>query len=281
MAQDLRRFADHISLPTLPPVVQRLTELIEQPDSGPAEAGSLINQDPPLAGSVLRIANSSFYGLIQPCVTADQACTVLGLRLVRTIVLQASVIREYEHLRDLGLDLEALWKRCSLVGRVCSFLARKSSSTSMPRPDEAHLIGLLQDVGQLVLLDALGMEYVDFHRLAHSQHVSLQQVERQKLATDHAALGGSVAKAWGLPQTVSAAIQRHHSECESDLDSPAVYLITTSNKLVELAGEGRLEEARQLLPPATEKRLGISAQELQDALKQVRELLRSTGSEAA
>ncbi len=78
-------------LPSLPAVV---TELLESFEDEHANAGAIahkIAQDQALAAKVLRVANSSFYGLRGKVVTVQDAMVVLGFRNVRPLVMAAGV----------------------------------------------------------------------------------------------------------------------------------------------------------------------------------------------
>src|SRR5205085_316330 len=90
--------AKSLSIPTLPIVVQKVEALLRDPKVGTREIGSLVAEDPPLAAKVLKIANSSYYGLREHCVSTEQATAVLGMRVLRNVVTQAAVIKQFEHL---------------------------------------------------------------------------------------------------------------------------------------------------------------------------------------
>ena len=90
----------NLSIPTLPEVVLRINELIERPDTGCSEIGTLVAEDAPLATKVLRLANSAYYGLAAECTSMEHASTVLGVRVLKNIVTQISVIQKFEHLDE-------------------------------------------------------------------------------------------------------------------------------------------------------------------------------------
>ena len=260
-----------LKVPTIPLVVQCLEALIASSDAGAEEVGALINRDPPLAGKVLRIANSSFYGLEERCASVEKACAVLGLKLVRTIVLQAAVIRQYEHLRGLGFDLENLWRHSVLVGQVCSILARSSKLPESLRPDEAYLAGLLHDVGQVVLLDHLREEYIALHHRAKAQGLPLFLVERRDLGTTHADVGAALADAWGQSPFVKAGIQLHHGRREDDVTIPAACLTIKANLLVERAREDTSSAALEAFDPTALKILALETAAVEEAVAYVRD----------
>jgi HD-like signal output (HDOD) protein len=270
-----------LRIPTLPSAVARLTELIDTPDAGSAEVGALIKQDPPLAGKVLRIANSSFYGLHEPCTSIEQASAVLGLRLLRNIVVQTALIDRYAHLQELGLDIEQLWRRSVLVGQAASILSRRSRGAGLPGPDEAYLTGLLSDVGQVVLLDNLGEKYAELQLQAMNRNQALFLAERRDLGTTHADAGAIAAASWVLPNSVRVGIQLHHGRREADFAIPPVYLVIRAGRLVDCVLAGDKARATEEVDARAEQTLGITGEAVAEAIEHVHANLRSPLSEAA
>jgi HD-like signal output (HDOD) protein len=268
-------------VPTLPALVQRLTQLIDEPDTGTAEVGALIKEDPPLAGRVLRIANSAFYGLKEPCTSIEQASTLLGLCLLRNLVVQAALIEGQAHLKTLGLDLDLLWHRSVLTGRISAMLSRKARCPLLPSPDEAYLTGLLHDIGQVVLLDNLGTEYVALHESARRQELPLHLAERRELGMTHADVGAIVANAWGLPNVVRLGIEIHHGRRASDYAIPGIYLAIRSGHILDRVSAGTLTAALEPLDASAEKQLGITPEAVGEVIEYVRANLVLTLPDAA
>jgi HD-like signal output (HDOD) protein len=248
----------NFKVPTLPSVVQRLAELIDDPDTGIGQVAALVGQDPPLAGKVLRIANSTFYSLSERCTSVEGACAILGMRTVRAICVQAAVIQQYAHLRKLGFDLEALWRHSVLVAHAAKRLATRAKAAGVPKSDEAYLAGLLHDVGQMVLLDNMGELYVAVHQRARAAGLDLAVVEENDLGLTHADIGASVATSWSLSKDVRAGILLHHTRRAADLASPAVALTRAANLLVERACADDGAGAAAALDAATLKTLGLA-----------------------
>lgn len=270
-----------LRLPTLPAHIERLTAMIDAPDACTAEVGALIKQDPSLALKVLRTANSAFYGLGEPCLSIEQASTVLGLRLLRSIVIHAALLQKYEHLEDIGLDLERLWKRSVLVGQAGALISSDSNSLVLPSPDEAYLTGLLADIGQVILLDSIGSEYVEIHARAQDHNLPLHLVERRDLGTTHADVGAMLASAWGLPLEVRLGIEWHHGRRASDFQVPAVYLVQRAGQIADRVVAGQLAEAASPMDAQLEQQFGLRAQAVALAIAHVRDSERKSRSEAA
>src|SRR5688572_864083 len=137
---------ENFTIPTMPSVVERITRLVENPDVGLKDIAQIVAEDAPLAAKVLKIANSTYYGLRERCISTQQAAAVLGLRVLRNVVTQASVIKQYEHLGNQGIDLDELWRHSIVMAQSCSFLVRRCKNPIDLKPEEAYVCGLLHDL---------------------------------------------------------------------------------------------------------------------------------------
>jgi HD-like signal output (HDOD) protein len=247
----------NLRVPTLPPVVEELTRLIEDPRSGVGDVAHRISIDAPLAGKVLQLANSSAYGLRERCNSIERAAAVLGMRTLRSVVVHACVFQEYERLSQGSFDLDALWRHSGRTAQVCSLLAKSSSAPGAPGPDDAYVCGLLHDVGQVVLLDNFGERYVAAHAKAKRERLSLPIAELTELGVQHAEVGGRVLKSWGFSSVLQAAVRLHHAQSELESLPPAVVLLVKANAIVELFEAGGFDGLSEVLDPAIQRLLGL------------------------
>jgi putative nucleotidyltransferase with HDIG domain len=260
-----QRVPESLTIPTLPIIVQRVNQLIDDPRAGTREIGTVLAEDAPLAAKVLRIANSAYYGLQEPCMSAQQASSVLGVRALRNAVAQAAVIRQFDHLRSTGFDMDALWRHSILTAQACSHLAYKSSVVELT-PDEFYSCGLLHDIGKVVMLDKLGDRYADIVRRSEVTEIPLHVAERDELGYDHTDVGSIVAERWGLPIPVAAAIQFHHGPREAVRDSAVVSLVANTNLIVHHVTDGDLAAAASIIDSQTASFLGLRPDSIADTI---------------
>ncbi|MEZ5979252.1 MAG: HDOD domain-containing protein [Planctomycetota bacterium] len=251
-----KALGNQVSIPTLPVVVERINRMMLDPEVGLRELGKAIAQDAPIATKVLRIANSAFYGLREKVVSTEHAASVLGLRVLKNLVLQASVISKFEHLSKNGVfDLDAQWKHSIVVGHLCQELTRSSSLGFALAPDEFYSCGLLHDIGKVVLLDNLGADYVESIKRAQKAGRPLFEIEDEDLGFDHSGVGARVAQHWGLPEVLVTAIGRHHEHLVELLrEEPAAAVVHVANTIAhrlleEGAADGRTAIAAIPLSP--------------------------------
>ena len=153
--------SNKLTIPTLPEVVLKVQELIEDPDAGTREIGELVAKDAPLAAKVLRVANSAYYGLPGRCISAEHACTVLGVQALRSIVMQVAVMQTFGRVfSESVFDIQQIWDHSIQSAKLSSFLAERVQHRTQLNPAEFYICGLLHDIGKIVLLNALDTSYV-------------------------------------------------------------------------------------------------------------------------
>jgi putative nucleotidyltransferase with HDIG domain len=194
-------------LPSLPTVVSEVLESFEDENTDGGAIGQKIGQDQALSAKVLRVANSSFYGLQGKVVTVQDAMVVLGFRNVRTLVMAAGVTGSFPAVAAGWFDLRAFW----IHGIVTAACARSFAGDAGIDPDRAFTAGLLHDIGRVVLATCLPDHYrgVAEYRARHDCYPI--EAERQVLGLDHAAVGGALTERWKFAPVIQQAVAGHHS----------------------------------------------------------------------
>ena len=108
-----------------------------------------IAADPAFTSEVLRTVNSPFFAPLEPITTARRAVFMLGWRQLRNLALSFAV---RESLRDSPIPqvlLQQFWSQAALRATACKQLSQLQSRGDA---EEAFTVGLLQDVGFLVLM---------------------------------------------------------------------------------------------------------------------------------
>jgi putative nucleotidyltransferase with HDIG domain len=194
-------------LPSLPAVVAELIESFEDENADGGGIAQKIGQDQALCVKVLRVANSSFYGLQGKVVTVQDAMVVLGFRNVRTLVMAAGVAGSFPAVAAGGFDLRAFWMH-GIVTAVC---ARAFAADAGINPDRAFTAGLLHDIGRVVLASCFPEHYrrVAEYRARHDCYPI--EAERHVLGLDHAVVGSALTERWKFAPVIQQAVAGHHA----------------------------------------------------------------------
>ena len=248
-----RLAGDVATLVSLPEVVVRINELVEDPQSSAEDIGRVVAQDTALTARLLTLANSALFGLSRKVDTIGRAIAVLGTHQVRDLTLGLSAARAFNGIPNSLVSMGSFWHHSVL----CAVAARLvAGSCVRGRPDSSFVAGLLHDVGQLVLFNKLPEQ----SRTALAMTVmapdepDLHVCEQRILGFDHAAVGGALARRWRLPPSLAESIEFHPEPARArshPLDVAVVHIANSVAVLAELESE-RWEDAAVVQPVAWE-----------------------------
>ena len=195
------------TLPSAPAVVVRILELSREGEASIDEIAQVISRDPALIAKLLRVSNSAFYGIRYEVTTINRAISVLGINTTLSLALSFSLVKHLRKSDSKGFDANAYWRRSAIAaaaGRALAELLNKSMR------EELYLSGLLQDIGMLVLNEAIPQAYDPLVAAAKGSHQKLIELEREKLGVDHAAVGAWLLELWNLPEKYQLAVKTSH-----------------------------------------------------------------------
>jgi diguanylate cyclase (GGDEF)-like protein len=195
-------------LPTLPGIAMRLLEAVQKEDPDLNEIGNIISTDPPLSAEVLKIINSSFYGLPSKITSVYHAINMLGINAVKNLALSFSLVKKFSLDSSAGFDYTFFWKDSLISAAAAKLLAEKI----LPKfSEDAFFLGLLHNIGILALLQCMPKQYSLVLKEMQNSDYAYHEAENQILGFNHMDVGQYLVKTWGLPETFSTPIGRHHN----------------------------------------------------------------------
>ncbi len=193
------------ALPTLPDVYVRLTALLNDPEGAVGEIADLIREDASLTMQVLKMVNSSFFGLVRTISTLDEALKFIGLNTLRSLIL-AHKIYALDDVRYTNLNgpLQHLWQHSIQTAQLSEGLVRGRDD----RPFEAYasIAGILHDVGRYLIMTQM----YDSWKEIQARGGDYLKAEYEVLGVSHAEIGAYLASLWGLPLAIVESIYFHH-----------------------------------------------------------------------
>jgi len=229
-------------VPTLPAIVARALEILNQPNASAESAARLIGQDLALSAKVLRLANSAFYGIPRSIASVDQAIVILGFQTVRSLVMSASVLKILGKGGKSSLDRKMVWRHSVATALASRIVVRKVGRRLGLDIEAAFMASLLHKIGVLILDGAEHAEYnMILEEAALEEAQPLPLLERKHLQIDHAALGGMLAEKWGLPEELRDPIAHHLSPATAPTQGELAAVVQLSSYLAESVGFGAFE----------------------------------------
>jgi diguanylate cyclase (GGDEF)-like protein len=256
------------SLPSLPGVAVEVLELSRDPDVPMKRIAKAVEHDQALAAKILKTVNSSYYGLSQPCSTISRAMGYLGLSTVKSLVLGFSLVDCFKGEADDSFDYEGHWQRALYSAAGARLIAQRGNARC--DPDEAFIGGLMQDVGQLAMLLALGDEYMRVVVGLQKSHELIGEAEREQLGVDHGEVGAQLTEKWRLPAGMIAVVRHHHSESKAPPEHLEMVRVVVLSRMISVmlhgsAGASAVREVRETAREwfgFDEKTLGVVIEEL-------------------
>jgi HD-like signal output (HDOD) protein/GGDEF domain-containing protein len=262
-----------------PTVAMEVVRLAEEPRVDAQAIKKCVEQDPALACKLLRVVNSSLFGLNRPVADLNQAIGLLGIKPLKLLVLGFS-LPDALFAEVAARELRWYWTN-TLTRAVAARLI--SEQLWHQAGDEAFIAGLLQDIGILVLMRELGEPYVKFLSGAIEEKCSLAALEQDTIGFDHSQLSAALLAHWQLPQRIVDAIatpKRHArlsrmSPPEGDLPQ----MLHLAEQLVQVVGQQRFKllpellEAGKVYRGMTRQKLAELVECLQPQVDQLAEVL--------
>lgn len=188
-------------LKPFPAVARRIATELASPDWSTHRVATMMESDPSLAGTILKIANSTFYAANgRTSQDVREAVVKIGGQRVRELVMGLATL---QLLNGRGRLARKCRDHCAGTAAISRVLA---GVAGIP-PGSLFVAGLLHDAGRLLLMESGEIEYDKIDRLSKEDQ-ALE--ERRILGFDHAVLGGHVLKAWGMIEPVPKLVAWHH-----------------------------------------------------------------------
>jgi len=194
-------------LPTLPTILQRVAEMVNNPKTSALQLSRVILDDQAMTARLLRLVNSPFYGFPRRIATVTEAVTILGFHAVRNLILTASVVDLLSASETSDFSPTRLWEHSVAVAVGGGLLARYTRHEDR---EELFVAGLLHDVGKLVLHQFLPADFVQALTLARKEDLPLREAEQRTFGYTHDQVGRLLVERWKLPVRLTEAIAYHH-----------------------------------------------------------------------
>ena len=219
----------NIAIPTLPAVIQELSNLLANPAHQVSQVSAVIESDMGLAAAVLRVVNSSLFGLAGNVQTVLHALTYLGTHEVAAITLQMGLRAAFPR----SPELDALWERSAARSRVMTQLG----TALRVDPWVAHAAGLFEECSKAILFRHAPDRYRAV-LAAGQDDQALIFLEHRAFGVSHDLLGAAMCETWGLAPGAVRSV-RHHVAAQAELQWPRngpEHAITALSVLAQAVG---------------------------------------------
>lgn len=202
------------SFPALPLIVTKVMAVTADPESSAEDLMEVILPDQSMCATILKIANSAFFGIPREVSTMERALMVLGFEEVRNIVIGKALFGAFPKLgKEFQESVTLFWQHAF----TCGLTAKIMGETMSISPSELFVAGLIHDIGKLAMLTLFGDKYPLLRELTEPGRSDSAAEELADFKTSHDRVGLRLANRWLLPEKLTMAIGHHH--CPGDAPS--------------------------------------------------------------
>lgn len=272
------REISHIA--TLPEITLKIIDLVEDPSSTAQDLHEVISGDPALSSRILKVVNSSFYGLPGQIASINRAIVMLGLNAVKNIAIAASLAKLFRG-GELTPEFSAkdLWTHSNAVAAASKLIA---DELKLGLGDEAYLAGLIHDIGLMVemqfdrnkLIEVVEKTGLDDEG---TPVLNMLEVEQAVFGADHQDFGAALCEKWKFPAPFALVTGYHHRPHEAPGEKRTlVAVVAAADRMAaKVVGRFRLNldstqiprdilELLKLSPEQVEKLEGKLAAEIEE-----------------
>jgi len=264
------REISHIA--TLPEITMKIIDLVEDPKSTAQDLHQVISNDPALCSRILKVVNSSFYGLPGQIGSINRAIVMLGLNAVKNIAIAASLAKLFRG-GDVTANFSArdLWKHANATAAGAKMISDK---LKFGLGDEAYLAGLIHDIGIMVEMQydrnmlVKVIEQIEVDGDGRPDRC-MREAELAVFEATHEDFGIGLCTRWKFPASFKAVSGFHHRPLEADeAHRKLVAVVAAADHLAAQIGFGfRLDIQDETIPEELASFLGLTP-ELIDELRE-------------
>lgn len=261
-----------IRIPPRPGMLADVQAELASEDPDPRRLAATIANDVSLSASLLKLTNSSFFGLRLKATSVDHAVSLIGMR--QCALLMTGLIAR-QAIQVENVSLVKFWDFSAKRAQAMSHLA---SSMRVCPADIAHTFGLFCDIGIPLLLERFPDYQQTLEQANREWQLKFTEVEQARHSTSHTSIGALMARTWGLPEEISNAILLHHDYAV--LEDKATHERVRALIALALVAECSIHKYHgQDSIPEWEKGgrlacdyLGLASDELEDRFEELHEL---------
>lgn len=224
----------------------RIKELIDDESSTIDDISDVIILDPALTGTILKLANSSFFNYPGKIDTISKAVLVLGITEVYNLVIAYFTTKAFESINAEQSYLDNFWEGSIDCALLIKFFG---CSLNVPNAERLFILGLLHNLGELVVKQVSPDKSSEC--LVQEGDSLPWVIQRDILGFTYGECSAELLKIWQLPYNIVAPIRNQDEEDFSSVNTETQLLfiakrVMTHQKLLmskepnELVGELQL-----------------------------------------
>jgi len=197
------------SLPSAPHLYVELERILKSEEISMQALADIIQQDMGMTAKILKLVNSSFFGLRRTIENVQEALVYLGIDTIKGLVLVNGIFENAHPFSISAFTLDDLWRHSLHVANGAKCLAKTEGLGRGPE-EEAFVGGVLHDIGNLILAVHFPSQYERVLELVQTEHIGIPIAEQWEFGVTHAEIGAYLLGLWGIPASILRIVSLHH-----------------------------------------------------------------------
>ena len=230
----------------------RIKELIDDESSTIDDISDVIIIDPALSGTILKLANSSFFNYPGKIDTISKAVLVLGITEVYNLVIAYFTTQAFKEINAEQEYLDQFWEESVDCALMIKFFG---CGLNIPNAERLFILGILHNLGELVVKQISADKIIECQ---HKMTVSLPwESQREVLGFTYGECGAELLKLWQLPYNLVSPI-RNQDEDDFALTNTESQLLFIAKRIVAHQNLLKSKEQAELIGELHLSTLGIT-----------------------
>jgi putative nucleotidyltransferase with HDIG domain len=217
--------------PSLPVIFTRVCEQLDDPNCSLKQIAITIQNDPAITSRILKLVNSSYYGLPGQVTSVDHAVRLLGRERCKHTLIGSVVGSVFDTDENPAFSIHAFWQHSIKTALIARQLG--DFTDGIEEPEAMFTAGLLHDIGKLMLIERFPNQMLAAEETMIRRRVDELSAEISQVGLTHTAVGEALMKHWGLPEILIDCTRCHHETVHDGPNRRATHLVYLANRLGE------------------------------------------------
>lgn len=237
-------FKDPDAIPSLPANFHKIIEAVNDPDADVDEIAGLISSDIGLTTKILRLVNSSYFGLSTQVATISHSLNILGLSPLGTLVLASELMSQFKDIPEEFVTTESFWSHSVASGIAARQICKLKNSGN---EEVLYIAGMIHDIGSVLIYREFPEKAKKALTQCNEWGIELINAEKTAMGFDHAQVGGALMEKWQLPIIIQETTLYHHKPLNAPthkLEAAIVHLADYIVQSSQLGSSGEIQASQ-------------------------------------
>jgi len=226
---------DQLNFPKASPQAAKVLSYLSSEDPDMNEVNTIMMQDPVLAGTLLRYANSPLYRRGGEISNVPAATRMIGIKNVRSAVVMTTLRATCPAESELT---KTILQHSLGIATLCKLIAKKSCPAAA---DDLELLGLIHDIGRVVLACNVEDEYTVLLARARTENIAVDILEKREFGFTHDQIAVRALHEFRLPKRHENVLTHFHqppdeNETDDELKKERAVLVLAHRLLLRMPG---------------------------------------------